>query len=127
MERLIGRKLTRLDVVHHANGIPSDDRPENLVLTNHSEHRLKYHPDIGKATRRKPFPYPERLILEYHRCGNIEIVARMYSITNPTVERLLKRHLGCESLREYARSKGWPEKNREKYLSRLASTPEPLL
>jgi hypothetical protein len=38
MEDKIGRSLGRLEFVHHINGDPDDDRPENLALMSPSEH-----------------------------------------------------------------------------------------
>lgn len=38
MARIIGRVLTRKDVVHHINGIRSDNREENLQLMNEHTH-----------------------------------------------------------------------------------------
>ena len=43
MERFIGRTLKKEEVVHHINGIISDNRIENLMLfTNNKEH-LSHH------------------------------------------------------------------------------------
>jgi hypothetical protein len=47
MEKIIKRYLLTSELVHHINGISTDNRPKNLVLIkNHSEHR-KIHPEIS--------------------------------------------------------------------------------
>ena len=38
VQEFLGRKLTRLDLVHHINHNPDDDRIENLYLTHRGEH-----------------------------------------------------------------------------------------
>jgi hypothetical protein len=53
MEQHIGRTLKKGEQVHHLNEDKSDNRIENLELTNISEHISKYHPskkDLSKWT-----------------------------------------------------------------------------
>jgi DNA-binding CsgD family transcriptional regulator len=38
MENIIGRPLTKLEIVHHMNGVRDDNRPENLVITTRKDH-----------------------------------------------------------------------------------------
>lgn len=42
-EKMIGRRLSKKEVVHHINGIKTDNRPENLIITSQSKHISKYH------------------------------------------------------------------------------------
>lgn len=38
MEQIVGRFLTTNEIVHHINHIPSDNRPENLMLLSRGAH-----------------------------------------------------------------------------------------
>lgn len=38
LEEKLGRHLLPKEDIHHINGIKTDDRPENLIALNHSEH-----------------------------------------------------------------------------------------
>ena len=47
MEAYIGRYLNKEEIIHHINGNKSDNRIENLLITNNHEH-LQYHSQLRK-------------------------------------------------------------------------------
>lgn len=67
-EKTIGRRLYADEVVHHINGIKTDNRPENLQVMTNSEHvklhQIKAKPKICKRCGR------ERLIHGRGLCAN---------------------------------------------------------
>lgn len=49
--RTIGRALTADDIVHHVNGSPTDNRPENLRVVTRAEHIAIHRPEMQQARR----------------------------------------------------------------------------
>lgn len=64
-ERRLGRKLVVGEVIHHANGIKSDNRPENLFVGSRKEHAT-IHKDL------------EALAMELVQQGSIVFDGRTY-------------------------------------------------
>lgn len=51
MEQIIGRYLTPKEIMHHINGIKTDDRPENLRLINNRSEHSKIHSKLRTLAR----------------------------------------------------------------------------
>lgn len=64
MEEYINRKLTEEEIIHHINGNKTDNRIENLEITNHSKHS-KFH------FKDKP---SKKILIKCNFCKKIKIM-----------------------------------------------------
>ena len=49
MEKILGRKLSKQEIVHHINGVPYDNRPENLMLFNNAGDHCNFHKKLRRT------------------------------------------------------------------------------
>lgn len=61
-ERKEGRNINKKEVIHHINGNPSDDRPENLMVITQSEHAFLHgvllNPQVRESCRLRQLGVP---------------------------------------------------------------------
>lgn len=62
MEKYLGRKLLPTEIVHHINGIKTDDRIKNLKLFSSVNQHIKEHHNILGHKTPKPYIYKPRII-----------------------------------------------------------------
>jgi hypothetical protein len=61
MEKIIGRPLSRTEVVHHINGIKDDDRPENMMIFEDNSSHIHHHHNLLRSEGIYGFQKKEKL------------------------------------------------------------------
>jgi hypothetical protein len=105
MEQHIGRRLSRLEVVHHINGDKSDNRIENLKLMTFREHNILHGcvRVINRCRRHNPrrgvdvsnHKLTEQNVIDIRaRCesgASVRKLGREYGLSHVTVMRIRDR------------------------------------
>lgn len=81
--------------VHHKNRIPWDNRPENLELLTHSEHRQEHEDDPHRKEREFPIQEwhnSDRLQSMYDNDMSMYDIAREFDISYGTVDYWMRKH-----------------------------------
>lgn len=99
MEEHLGRKLSRHEVVHHINGDITDNRIENLQITDRRSHAQHHHPRTKPPRMRSP--RQEKVCL----CGKAFIgnakkkycsaKCRMFAYNERIRAQIIERHLAA--------------------------------
>lgn len=92
MEKHIGRKLKKKEVVHHINGIKTDNRIDNLALYKNQSEHIKNHVigennPFSKLTNKNVSE-----IKRLYRTGNYlqKELAVLFKVTNTTISYIIK-------------------------------------
>ena len=70
MSEILGRPLAKDEVVHHINRDRQDNRPENLVLLQPSEHSYRHGQEMSSEERQQRAARAQKNFEAYHNRGS---------------------------------------------------------